>query len=150
MKVAASLVLALSLGLIVHGQTYRTYSNARFGYSISYPSKLLTPQGESENGDGQIFLGSGVEMRVFGSNLLLNETLSAEYRAILREKGSSVSYRVVKRSFFVVSGKENGRIFYQKTIETADGAFITFMIEYEESKRKTYDAAVTRMVRSFG
>src|ERR1051326_7562559 len=34
---------------------YRTYANARFNYSISYPSCLLIPQGESRNSDGQIF-----------------------------------------------------------------------------------------------
>ena len=88
-------------------------------------------------------------MRVYGSNFLLNETLSNEYNAILREKGASVSYKVLKGSFFVISGKENGRIYYQKTMENSEGAFITFMIEYDESKRKTYNAVVTRIVRSF-
>ena len=32
---------------------YKTYANARFKYSISYPADLLIPQGEAENGDGQ-------------------------------------------------------------------------------------------------
>jgi hypothetical protein len=150
MKIATSLIVVLAAVAIAHGQAYRTYDNARFGYSISYPSKLLAPQGEAENGDGQVFLGAGAEMRVYGSNLLLNETLAAEYRAILKEKGSSVTYKVLKRGFFVISGKQDGRIFYQKTLENSDGAFITFMIEYDESRRKTYDPAVTRMVRSFG
>lgn len=149
MKVAAGLTFVLLLAVIGSGQTYRTYSNARFGYSISYPSSLLKPQGEAENGDGQIFLGKGAEMRVYGSNLLLNETLAAEYKAILKEKGSAVTYKIRKGTFFVVSGKENGKIFYQKTMVNGDGAFITFMIEYDESRRSKYDAAVTRMVRSF-
>ena len=34
---------------------YKTYVNARFKYSISYPADVLIPQGEAENGDGQIF-----------------------------------------------------------------------------------------------
>lgn len=149
MKVAVSLIFVLLLTVIGVGQTYKTYTNERFGYSISYPSSLLKPQGEAENGDGQIFLGRGIEMRVFGSNLLLNETLAAEYKAILKEKGSAVTYKIRKSSFFVISGKENGKIFYQKTMVNDDGAFITFMIEYDESRRSTYDAAVTKMVRSF-
>ena len=28
---------------------YKTYSNARFGYSVSYPANILIPQGESDN-----------------------------------------------------------------------------------------------------
>src|SRR5436190_13571117 len=47
---------------------YRTYSNARFAYSISYPSDLLVPQGESDNGDGQKFQSKDVRavMLVYG------------------------------------------------------------------------------------
>lgn len=149
MKVAFSVLFVLLLTVTGAAQTYRTYTNARFGYSISYPPSLLKPQGEAENGDGQIFLGKGAEMRVFGSNMLLNETLPAEYEAIVNETGSSVTYKILRNSFFVVSGKENGKIYYQKTMVNGDGAFITFMIEYDESRRSTYDAAVTKMVRSF-
>ncbi|MBS1794465.1 MAG: hypothetical protein JSS81_11455 [Acidobacteria bacterium] len=128
---------------------YKTYSNARFGYSVSYPSDLLTPQGEAENGDGQIFTGSGAEMRVYGSNLLLNETLRREYNALLKEKGGSVTYKTITANFFVVSGRADGKIFYRKTMKNADGAFLTFMIEYDETERATYDAVVTRIVKSF-
>ncbi len=150
MKKLLILVVILTVSAVVHGQTkYRSYNNSRFGYTISYPSDLLTPQGEAANRDGQVFLGTGAEMRVYGSNLLLNDTLAGEYRAILREKGSSVTYKVLKSSFFVISGKSGGRIFYQKTMENSEGAFITFMIEYDESRRKTFDAVVTRVVRSF-
>lgn len=150
MRKASILLAILVFSVGVFGQNrYKTYNNARFGYSISYPANLLTPQGEAENGDGQIFSGSGAEMRVFGSNMLLNETLRREYNAILEEKGASVTYKVFRNTFFVVSGRENGRIFYQKTMEGAGGAFLTFMIEYDVSKRRIYDAAVTKMVKSF-
>src|SRR5437588_5064694 len=56
---------------------YRTYTNARFGYSISYPASVLVPQGESDNGDGQIFRSRDghAEMRVFGRYNVQNETL---------------------------------------------------------------------------
>src|SRR5574341_695767 len=54
------MLLAMAFGLLVSkvsAQTgYRTYHNARFNYSISYPFKVLIPQGEAVNGDGQKFL----------------------------------------------------------------------------------------------
>ena len=51
------------------GQTkYQTYSNARFAYSIDYPTDLLTPQDESQNGDGRVFTAKhgSAELRVWG------------------------------------------------------------------------------------
>ena len=35
---------------------WRVNCRYRFGYLISYPSDLLIPQGEADNGDGQKFL----------------------------------------------------------------------------------------------
>ena len=55
--------LFLVLSFILLAQTvladdvYHTYHNPRFGYSIAYPKDILYPQGESDNGDGQKFLG---------------------------------------------------------------------------------------------
>ena len=128
---------------------YKNYSNARYGFSISYPADLLTPQGESDNADGQIFSGDGGEMRVYGSNMLLNGTLLKEFNAVMKEQGNGVSYKTYRQNFFVVSALNDGRIFYRKTIVKPNGSFITFMIEYDESKRGVYDKAVARMVKSF-
>ncbi len=143
-----SLIFAVS-GFSAFGQTkYETYANARFGYLISYPANLI-PQGEATNGDGQIFSSDdGTEMRVYGSNLLLNETLKKEYAALLKDYGASATYKTIGKNFFVISGKKDGKIFYRKTIENADGTFITFTIEYDEAKRTTYDKIVTAIVKS--
>lgn len=68
---AISLVIIFLLTFtfqIVGQSKYKFYNNARFGYSISYPSDLLVPQGEAENGDGQKFLSmdKSAEMLVYG------------------------------------------------------------------------------------
>jgi hypothetical protein len=145
-----AIILSLTFTQTISAQTgYKTYSNARFGYSISYPADLLKPQGESDNGDGQIFSGSGAEMRVFGSNMLLNGSVLKEFNAIVSEHGDGVAYKTYRKNFFVVSALNDGKIFYQKTIAKPNGSFITFMIEYDESKRGAYDKAVTKMVNSF-
>ena len=153
MKKQSFLIVALILSIfsqIVLSQTnYKTYSNARFSYSIAYPSDLLAPQGEADNGDGQVFSGDEAEMRVYGSNMLLNETLLKEFNAAVKEYGSDVTYKTYRKNFFVVSALNNGRIFYRKTIVQPGGSFITFLIEYDESKRDVYDKAVTKMVKSF-
>jgi hypothetical protein len=134
--------------------TYRTYHNARFDFSISYPADVLIPQGESENHDGQKFRSRDgrVEMLVYGSHNALNQTLRQLYS---EEAGPSadhphriVSYKASKGNWFVVSGIEEGRVFYQKTMLTK-GIFKTFRIEYDESQKDRFDSLTAQMVRSF-
>lgn len=127
--------------------TYRTYSNARYGYSIAYPAGLLIPQGESDNGDGQRFASKdgSATLLAFGSNRM-DRSLAEEFQSA--QANRSVTYKVLKRDMFVVSGTENGKIFYQKTLLRGD-AFKTFIIEYDEQERATFDSITARIARSF-
>jgi hypothetical protein len=148
-------VFAMALSIMIAGQeTDRTYTNARFDYSIAYPANLLYPQGESANGDGQKFLSKDGhdELIVWGSNNALNERLKDVYE---RESVSSsdhpkrvVSYKVLKPNWFVVSGREVDRIFYQKTILTGD-VFKSFRIEYSVSDKARFDQIIKRIEKSF-
>lgn len=141
------------LPLVSSQVKYRTYTNARFNYSVSYPASLLVPQGEAENGDGQAFRSRDgkAEMRVFGRYNALNETLRSAFDAAIKGEDSSgrvVTYKTIKGNFYVVSGRQNGKIFYEKTYLKSD-TFKTFMIEYDESESATYDAITARIARSF-
>jgi hypothetical protein len=132
---------------------YRSYSNARFGYSVSYPAGILIPQGESQNSDGQIFRSPDgkAEMRVFGRYNVQDETLRSAFNQAVKGEDSSgrkVTYKLLKGNFYVVSGHQNGKIFYEKTMLKGD-AFKTFMIEYDESQSTTYDPITSRVARSF-
>lgn len=50
MKKLSIIFAILILTITGFSQTkYNTYSNARFGYTISYPASLI-PQGEADNG----------------------------------------------------------------------------------------------------
>jgi hypothetical protein len=126
---------------------YKTYTNARYGYSIAYPSNLLTPQGEADNGDGQAFRSQdgAAEMRVYGSQDL-GGGLAEAYRAA--QEGKDVTYRAMKGNWFVVSGRDGSKIFYQKTMRKG-GVLKTFTIEYDESQKSTYDAVTAKVARSF-
>ena len=129
---------------------YKTYTNARFKYSIGYPADLLIPQGEAENGDGQIFKEkdrSSVEMRVYGGYNVSNETLRSRYAELIR-KWNNVTYKVIRRDWFVVSAMVNGKIHYQKTILRGD-VFKTFEIEYDAVRGSTYNDVTDRIAKSF-
>ncbi|PYS51817.1 MAG: hypothetical protein DMF68_03190 [Acidobacteria bacterium] len=128
--------------------TYRTYTNVRFQYSVSYPAGILIPQGESTNSDGQIFRSRDrhAEMRVFGRYNVQDETLQSAFNAA--QEGKDVTYKALKGNFYVVSGRQNGKIFYEKTMLKGD-TFKTFMIEYDESESAKYDPITARIARSF-
>ena len=129
---------------------YKTYTNARFKYSIGYPADLLIPQGEAENGDGQIFKEkdrSSVEMRVYGGYNVSNETLRSRYTEQIR-KWNNVTYKVIRRDWFVVSAMVNGKIHYQKTILRGD-VFKTFEIVYDAVRGSTYNDVTDRIAKSF-
>jgi hypothetical protein len=152
----AMIVVALFL-VVIEGQAqndFRTYRNARFNYSISYPANILVPQGEADNNDGQKFLSRDgrAEMMVYGSNNSLNQTLRQMYDAETTGPAGGghrqITYRLLKPGWFVVSGIEGRRVFYQKTLLTS-GVIKTFRIEYDEDAKGTFDPITAKIARSF-
>lgn len=146
-------ILAILSPLIAPAQapTYKTYTNARFAYSISYPSKLLTPQGEAPNGDGQKFLSSDgrAELIVYGSHNFNDRSLKDLYDEVRGYDGpNGATYEVLKPGWFVVSGLVAGRVFYQKTI-LREGVFKTFRLEYDRSAKWKWDPITSKIAGSF-
>ena len=126
---------------------YKTYTNARYGYSIAYPSNLLVAQGEADNGDGQAFRSKdgAAELRVYGSQNLGGGLATAYTEA---QAGKDVTYKTMKGNWFVVSGRDGGKIFYQKTMLKGD-VLKSFIIEYDAAQKSVYDAVTMRVARSF-
>src|SRR5262245_33668081 len=112
------LTLVIFFSSLAQTPTYKTYHNARFDYSISYPGDLLEPQGEADNGDGQTFRAKDgrAEMRVWGQYNVNNQSLKTAYEKTLSEWGDGVSYKVMQQNWFVVSALVKGRIHYRRVI----------------------------------
>jgi hypothetical protein len=145
------------LSLTAVGQTsYETYVNARFGYEIAYPTGVLRPQKEAENGDGRVFLSKNgtAELRVWGQYNALTKTLKEKYQEDLDEYGSGVTYKSIKSRSYVISGIKGGKIFYKKTILKGDGGdsgdtYYMFTMTYQKSDKVKYDPIVERIAGSF-
>jgi hypothetical protein len=131
---------------------FQTYTNARFGYRIAYPADF-TPQGESDNGDGQVFTGGDdAELRVWGGYNVLGETPASALREELRrcaENRRQITYRTVGRGFFVVSGYESDgtRIFYLRKI-VRPSLQVGFEFVYPVNNRARYDREVRVIANS--
>lgn len=134
---------------------YKTYHNARYEFSISYPKNVLYPQGEADNGDGQKFLSKGADahLLVYGSSNALDESLVERFREESRggladNPKKVVTYKLLKNNWFIVSGFISGRIFYQKTLLHQE-QFKTFYFEYPENQKARYEPLIKGFVASF-
>ena len=135
--------------------SYDKYCNARFEYCIEYPTELKG-MGESDNGDGQKFVSKDkkANLTVYrDSREAIYETTAQCKTECFKsdsksENGKNVTYKKEGNNFFVVTGTKGNNIFYQKTIYTK-GGMITAVIEYDTSKKATYDSYCTYLFNTF-
>ncbi len=128
---------------------YQTYRNDRFDYSISYPSNFLIPQGAAGNGDGQRFASKDnrVVMRAFGQHNAREKSLEEMFNEELKP-GRVVTYKVLKDKWFVISGYEGDKVFYQKT-RLKDDVIKTFHIESDRSLQSIVQPMTEKIAKSF-
>ena len=131
---------------------WRNYTNARFQYTVRYPRGLLIPQGESDNGDGQRFLGhDGATLTVWGGHNTRGQTLAQfEADTLSRLTGNSGAATRRKRhpTWFVVSGITEDKIFHAKTLLVSDMQK-SFEFTYPRERADVYSAVTARIVSSF-
>lgn len=129
---------------------YTSYQNPRFEFSVLYPSNLLTMQPPSANGDGRIFLSADgeTEMRAYGQHNALFKTLEDVYKEEYSTEGREITYKTIAKTWFVVSGYEGDKVFYQKQILRND-VFLILTIEYPKSRKKVFDPITAKIAASF-
>jgi hypothetical protein len=144
--------LAALTPTISHAQAkWLTYTNVRFAFAVDYPADLFPSYVLSDNSDGATFnaAGEGVEFRAFG--FWNNDHQRSA--ALLKERyeGKTLTYSVVKRDYFVASGRQDGRdgaaIFYDRC-NFAGERVICVNLVYPATDKKKWDAIVTRLTRS--
>ncbi len=131
-----------------------SYFNDRFGYAILYPS-VLFPQGEAGNNDGQKFMSIHADaiLTVYGKYNTLNKSLESLYDEAARGGLSDdpkrvITYCVLRKDWFVVSGYDNGQVFYEKTIMNKDEIQCMDFV-YPERLKSYYDPLVAKIAGSF-
>ncbi|WP_338761500.1 hypothetical protein WAF17_15625 [Bernardetia sp. ABR2-2B] len=120
-----------------------TYCNERFEYCLDYPA-VFEPFGSSKSKDGQIFYidGGKIELLVWGNVNGQNRTLEQEKQSISQNR--NVEYQTINSNFFVISGFENGKVYYLRTEKTPTG-FRSFEIRYPKEEKDKYDKFVEKI-----
>ena len=133
------------------GETWKSYTNDRFGTSISYPSRFK-PGRPPENDDGQSFSADdGAELSVWGSFNAAEYDLAgleAFLRGTLKEN-EKVTYRAMGKDWLVLSGTRGDRLFYMRHLLSHRGEVENaFRISYPAALAAAYDPIVARISKS--
>ena len=124
-----------------------TYTNARFGTTISFPAGIFRQQMEPpDNSDGATFVApDGGSIAVYGMNNAAGQTPTelADSVADPGERGDfEVTYKRTGKDWVVVSGPEDGSIFYHRFEFGADDVLHAVLIKYPAARKADYDPLV--------
>ena len=130
------------------------HRNDKFGYRLEYPSELFKLERTAEAGDGHVFVSVSGDARLLVGALLNSSgmTPAAYQDYVARESYGKfkVTYRPLGRSWFVLSGEGDGKIFYEKVIFSCSGKLVnSFAIIYPIERRDVFDPLIERMENSF-
>jgi len=138
---------------------YKTYCNSKYGYCVDYPSSILLPQGESGSGDGQVFESKNKEnsltiYRDLRDNMDpdVKFDIATAYKEDVDVSESrnpkTVTYKKLGKTFYVVSGYEGKKIYYQKTFLSEDGQLVTCRLVYLERDQQLYNTLLDHIMKS--
>lgn len=131
--------------------TYKTYTNAGYGFSIDYPTNLIKST-QITNGDGLLFENNDgtVSLSVSGKNNISNETAESLYNKDLSKLKVTPDYKSLVKNSYAISWKENGVAYYEYyTVGENNGSIQGFTIKYPVNQKDTYAPMVTRVYKSF-
>jgi hypothetical protein len=143
-------VLLLLLPLPAHAAGWGHYLNARFNYAVDVPPGFAA-QGESDNGDGQLFKMPGATLTVFGGNIVEGDFESevVQRERFVEQDGWAITYQVSTPAKASFSGKQGGRIIYVRMIALCGGTqFAAFELSYGSNSVATFNSVVDRLAAS--
>ena len=148
--ISTGLTTLLSIASAQAGELYASYTNVRYGYSITYPITHLVPQPEADNGDGRAFnakTGKTQFLVYAGYNALGDTPGAIADKAADSCPAHHAEYRIAKPTLVAISCETTTDIIYQKTIIRND-LLITMRATYPMSERAKWDPIVLWMARS--
>ena len=147
---AAGLASALAMFSAPAAADMLTYTNSRFGTSVRFPAELFSERMEPpQNGDGMTWTApDGGSLAVYAFNNALDVTPEGLADESAGRDDVKITYRRIGKNWAVLSGFEDGLIFYQRFEFGKEGVIHSMLLKYPESERGTYDAVTGPMADS--
>ena len=156
--VLTEMVLALSLTYVGAAQAQLTgrteYRNEKYGLTLKYPADLFAVERTAEGGDGQVFVTQEGDARLLVGALVNDSGFTvATYQSHLARQSYGnykITYRPMGRTWFVLSGEGDGKVFYEKVMFSCSGRLInSFAMIYPASKQHVFNPIIERMENTF-
>lgn len=130
-------------------RSYQKYVNARFGYSIDYPTDFIKGRTPKEN-FGYTFYAKAwdAKIRVFGYNNWGKNTARQLYNRDVKQIKTGIKYKTLKSNWYVISWSANDTIYY-KRINVGTGSINAFIMQYPKTQKMYYDPLVYQINQSF-
>ncbi|MBL6455638.1 hypothetical protein JMJ55_09910 [Belnapia sp. T6] len=157
---ALALVLALVAGPVraqgvacMAPAATRDWQSPAFGLGMRHPASFRLEDTSRDTArfvslDGQA--SATVTAIRNGLRQSLAEVMAEARQDILENSGGTITYSRARESWFVLSGYMAGRIFYRRSLLSADGRVIgTLWVEFPRAMKPCFEAAVTIMSLSF-
>lgn len=145
---------AASLPATGEGGGWTSYRNDRYGFSLNFPAEVFV-EGETRNREqGALWVSRDRQARLIAvaTRNETGETLQS-YRSFLIEttyKGASFDYAPQRDNWFVLSGVQNGQVFYERIVFACEGRYIYgWQMRYPLARKRLYDLVVERVHRSY-
>jgi hypothetical protein len=129
---------------------YATYRNDRLGYTIDYPSNVMTPVEALGHGNGYRFAstdGSAV-LAVYAVDGVEATALRDLYREEIDDPDRRITYKTLHEDWFVLSGFAGDQVFYQRTLLRGD-VLKTFLLLYDAAAKPYFDPITEHISFSF-
>jgi hypothetical protein len=128
---------------------WQTYTNARFGTTIEYPSAVFSVKEEPPtNGAGQRFrTPDGRAKLAVYDHFHQGQSPEEFMKQTLEIEGAVIDYVRVTKNFFAVSGVRRADVFYIRC-NFPGGIYDCFEVEYPKREQRAWDAIVTRLSHS--
>lgn len=141
--------LNLTIVTAAHAADRPRYVNVRFGYTADIPAEFKG-QGESDNGDGQVFIKKGAALRLWGGQASAGFTAESRDRlAWDRREGLVVTYKTLRPNSASWAGRKGDRIVYQRMIALCGGStYAAFKMDYAQADAVRLDPVIRDLVRS--
>jgi hypothetical protein len=123
-----------------------TYVNERFGTEVTFPADIFSNRMDPPaNGDGLTFLSSdGASLAVYGMNNALAQTPAGLVQEAKAQSSGDydLTYSKAGKDWAVLSGFEQGLVFYERFEFGADDVIHAFLMKYPPSLKPKYDPLV--------
>lgn len=151
--VLSALVVLTLIAPAVAQVPWGYYANARYGYELDIPPGF-EGQGESQSGDGQVFLFDGRvgKLTTWGGYFVTEPDFESEANARFASDtadGWGVTAQAATPSWATWSATKSGRVLQHHMIQLCDGSgYAAFRLEYAQVDRSKLDELVQPLTTS--